>query len=109
MKTYYIDTLKDVKKIANMLDDINSPINKNNATLLHLCSIMSTDTEPIALPFPSLNGWAIFISTYFSTISSNVDWGILSIAFKDCLRYITGANLKLPLEILTSLNLPAKS
>ena len=47
MKTYYIDTLKDVKKIANMLDDINSPINKNNATLLHLCSIMSTDTEPI--------------------------------------------------------------
>ena len=56
MKTYYIDTLKDVKKIANMLDDINSPINKNNATLLHLCSIMSTDTEPIALPFPSLNG-----------------------------------------------------
>ena len=47
MKTYYIDTLKDVKKIAKMLDDINSPINKNNATLLHLCSIMSTDTEPI--------------------------------------------------------------
>ena len=47
MKTYYIDTLKDVKKIAKMLDDINSPINKNNATLLHLCSIMSSDTEPI--------------------------------------------------------------
>ena len=47
MKTYYIDTLKDVKKIAKMLDDINSPINKNNATLLHLWSIMSTDTEPI--------------------------------------------------------------
>ena len=47
MKTYYIDTLKDVKKIAKMLDDINSPINKNYATLLHLCSIMSTDTEPI--------------------------------------------------------------
>ena len=47
MKTYYIDTLKDVKKIAKMLDDINTPINKNNATLLHLCSIMSSDTEPI--------------------------------------------------------------
>ena len=47
MKTYHIDTLKDVKKIAKMLDDINSPINKNNATLLHLCSIMSSDTEPI--------------------------------------------------------------
>ena len=40
MRTYYIDTLKDVKKIAKMLDDINSPINKNNATLLHLCSII---------------------------------------------------------------------
>ena len=47
MDTYYIDTLKDVKKIAKMLDDINTPINKNNATLLHLCSIMSSDTEPI--------------------------------------------------------------
>ena len=47
MDTYYIDTLKDVKKIAKMLDDINSPINKNGATLLHLCSIMSSDTEPI--------------------------------------------------------------
>jgi ankyrin repeat protein len=47
MDTYYIDTVEDVKKIANMLDDINSPINKNNATLLHLCSIMSSDTEPI--------------------------------------------------------------
>ena len=47
MDTYYIDTLKDVKKIAKILDDINSPINKNGATLLHLCSIMSSDTEPI--------------------------------------------------------------
>ena len=47
MDTYYIDTVEDVKKIANMLDDINTPINKNNATLLHLCSIMSSDTEPI--------------------------------------------------------------
>ena len=47
MDTYYIDTVEDVQKIANMLDDINSPINKNKATLLHLCSIMSSDTEPI--------------------------------------------------------------
>ena len=47
MDTYYIDTIEDVQKIAKMLDDINSPINKNNATLLHLCSIMSSDTEPI--------------------------------------------------------------
>ena len=47
MDTYYIDTVEDVKKIANMLDDINTPINKNNATLLHLCSIMSSNTEPI--------------------------------------------------------------
>ena len=47
MDTKYIDTLKDVKKIAKMLDDINSPINKKGATLLHLCSIMSSDTEPI--------------------------------------------------------------
>lgn len=47
MDTYYIDTVEDVQKIAKMLDDINTPINKNNATLLHLCSIMSSDTEPI--------------------------------------------------------------
>ena len=47
MDTYYIDTIEDVQKIANMLDDINTPINKNGATLLHLCSIMSSDTEPI--------------------------------------------------------------
>ena len=47
MDTYYIDTIEDVQKIANMLDDINTPISKNNATLLHLCSIMSSDTEPI--------------------------------------------------------------
>ena len=47
MDTYYIDTVEDVQKIANMLDNINTPINKNNATLLHLCSIMSSDTEPI--------------------------------------------------------------
>ena len=47
MDTYYIDTIEDIQKIANMLDDINTPINKNGATLLHLCSIMSTDTEPI--------------------------------------------------------------
>lgn len=47
MDTYYIDTVEDVQKIANMLDDINTPINKNGATLLHLCSIMSSDTEPI--------------------------------------------------------------
>ena len=47
MDTYYIDTVEDVQKIANILDDINTPINKNGATLLHLCSIMSSDTEPI--------------------------------------------------------------
>ena len=40
MDTYYIDTVEDVKKIAKMLDDINTPINKNNAALLHLCSII---------------------------------------------------------------------
>ena len=47
MDTYYIDTVEDVHKIAKMLDDINTPINKNNATLLHLCSIMSSDIDPI--------------------------------------------------------------
>jgi ankyrin repeat protein len=47
MDTYYIDTVEDVQKIAKMLDDINTPINKNNTTLLHFCSIMSSDTEPI--------------------------------------------------------------
>ena len=39
----------------------------------------------------SQKGWAIFISTYFSTISSKLDWGIFSICSTDDSRYITGA------------------
>ena len=32
----------------------------------------------ILRPLPSRNGWAIFISTYFSTISSKVDFGMIN-------------------------------
>ncbi len=60
-------------------------------------------------PFPSLKGWAIFISTYFSTISSKVDCGILSMFSSAASRYIKGAKRKLPFARLTVLSLPAKS
>ena len=63
----------------------------------------------VDLPFPSLNGCAMFISTYFSIISSNVVCGILSICSNACLRYIVGTNRKFPFAILTSLTFPAKS
>ena len=61
------------------------------------------------LPFPSLKGWATFISTYFSIISLNVDWGIWSICFNAAFKYITEANLKFPFAIFTVLIFPAKS
>lgn len=57
----------------------------------------------------SQNGWAIFISTYFSTISSKLDWGIFSICSTDDSRYITGANRKSPFAIFTVHMLPVKS
>lgn len=59
-------------------------------------------------PFPSLKGWAIFISTYFSTISSKVDCGILSMLASAASRYIKGAKRKLPFEIFTVLISSAK-
>lgn len=63
----------------------------------------------VLLPLPSLNGCAIFISTYFSTISSNVDCGIFSIFSRAACKYITDANLKLPFAIFTVRTFPAKS
>ena len=60
-------------------------------------------------PLPSRNGWATFISTYFSTIWSKVPCGILSMASSAASRYITGAKLKFPLAMLTVRLSPAKA
>ena len=60
-------------------------------------------------PLPSLKGCAIFISTYFSTISSKSDCGILSIFSSATCRYISGANRKPPFAIFTVRISPAKS
>lgn len=70
---------------------------------------MQSNQIRVLRPFPSLKGWAIFISTYFSTISSKVDCGILSIFCRAASRYIKGAKRKLPFAILTVLSSPAKS
>ena len=44
---YFIDDIEDLKEILSEITDINAPVNKNLATLLHLCCIMSCDTAPI--------------------------------------------------------------
>lgn len=44
---YFIDDVEDLKEILSEIDDINAPVNGNQATLLHLCCIMSCNTEPI--------------------------------------------------------------
>ena len=60
-------------------------------------------------PLPSRNGWAMFISTYFSIISSKFDCGILSMLSRAACKYIKGTKRKLPFAILTVLSSPAKS
>ena len=37
---YFIDDIEDLKEILSEITDINAPVNKNLATLLHLCCIM---------------------------------------------------------------------
>ena len=44
---YFIDDVEDLKEILSEMIDINAPVNGNQATLLHLCCIMSSNTEPI--------------------------------------------------------------
>ena len=44
---YFIDDVDDLKEILSEAKDINAPVNGNQATLLHLCCIMSSNTEPI--------------------------------------------------------------
>lgn len=51
----------------------------------------------------------ILISTYFSTISSKVDCGILSMFSRAAYKYIKGTKRKFPFEIFTVLISPAKS
>ena len=45
---YFIDDIDDLKEILSEITDINAPVNDNQATLLHVCCIMTSDTEPIA-------------------------------------------------------------
>ena len=44
---YFIDDVDDLKEILSEITDLNAPVNANQATLLHVCCIMSPDTEPI--------------------------------------------------------------
>lgn len=44
---YFIDDIDDLKEILSEITDINAPVNANQATLLHVCCIMTSDTEPI--------------------------------------------------------------
>lgn len=62
---------------------------------------MTSSHMRVALPLPSRNGCATFISMYFSKISSNVDCGIFSTVSSAAGRHMTGAKRKLPLETLT--------
>ena len=52
-------------------------------------------------PLPSRKGWAMFISTYFSTISSKFDCGILSMFSSAACKYIKGAKRKFPFAMFT--------
>lgn len=62
----------------------------------------------VDLPFPSMNGWAMFISTYLAMISSKVDSGIFSITGRMASRYRQLAKRKFPLEIFKVRICPAK-
>ena len=44
---YFIDDVDNLKEILSEITDINAPVNGNQATLLHLCCIMTSDTEAI--------------------------------------------------------------
>ena len=39
--TVYVDTLKDVKYVVSLLEDINQPINTQLSSLLQICCMMS--------------------------------------------------------------------
>ena len=58
----------------------------------------------IALP----EGWATFISTYFSMISSKVDCGMASMLSSAEARYITGCEPEIALGNVHGTHLPAK-
>ena len=71
-------------------------------------SIISSHIR-VARPFPSINGCAIFISTYFAMMSSNVVSGIRSITGKIASRYRALAKRNPPFDILSVRIFPAKS
>ena len=45
--TVYVDTLKDVKYVVSLLEDINQPINTQLSSLLQICCMMSADVTVI--------------------------------------------------------------
>ena len=71
-------------------------------------SIMSSQIR-VARPLPSMNGWAMFISTYFAIISSNVVSGIRSITGNIASRYRALAKRNPPFDMLIVRTFPAKS
>ena len=62
----------------------------------------------VALPFPSINGWATFISTYFLTIFSMVSSGIFLMRARFSLRYIAGAKANPPFAMFILRNFTCK-
>ena len=96
------------KKAVELFE--NGMLEKLEAGKFQTCffNIISSQMRML-LPFPSRNGCTMFISTYFSTISSNVFCGILSTFLIAVSRYISGANLKLPFDKFTVRIFPAKS
>ena len=63
----------------------------------------------VARPLPSMNGWAIFISTYLAIISSKVLSGIFSITGRITSKYRLFAKRNPPFAIFKFRILPAKS
>ena len=70
---------------------------------------MRSSQMRVLRPLPSMKGWATFISTYLSIISSKVVSGIRSIICKVSGKCIQLAKVKPPLDIFLVRICPAKS
>ena len=45
--TVFVDTIKDVKYVLSLLEDINQPINTQLSSLLQICCMLSADVTVI--------------------------------------------------------------
>lgn len=81
------------------------PVNNNGKPFF---KIMSSQMR-VDRPFPSMNGCATFISTYFAMISSNVVSGIFSITGSIASKYKQLAKRKFPFDMLSLRTFPAES